>query len=154
MNNLNRWIYRGHRRIYGGPVWLWTALYIHRFGHVIDEYTWPIFVGDVAEPMNIGGAGWQVQPTYIHRLTDEYSRQLWVGSFSLRAHSYHCTLEPFIRHIARRSPTSLVIAAARLLRCRCCSPVAPPPPPCNRLKLGPDRHTKVIFLFLVNLFSN
>jgi hypothetical protein len=42
--------------------------YIHWFGHVIDEYTWYIFVGDVAPPTNIGGVkgdGYDPQPMNI-----------------------------------------------------------------------------------------
>jgi hypothetical protein len=35
------------------PGWLWPAPYIRRWGHIIDEYTWLIFIGDVASPMNI-----------------------------------------------------------------------------------------------------
>jgi hypothetical protein len=47
------------------PVKLCLASYIRWWRHITDEYTWPIFVGDVAGPTNIGGAGLTSTPTYI-----------------------------------------------------------------------------------------
>jgi hypothetical protein len=56
----------------GGP-------YIRRFSHITDEYT--IFVGDVAEPMNIWGSQVKSDDSYIRRCPaqiNEYSL-IYVG---------------------------------------------------------------------------
>jgi hypothetical protein len=47
------------------PVKLCLASYIRWWRHVTDEYTWPIFVGDVVGPTNIGGTGLTSASTYI-----------------------------------------------------------------------------------------
>jgi hypothetical protein len=40
------------------PGWLWPASYMRQWGHVTKEYTWLIFVGDVASLTNIRWQGW------------------------------------------------------------------------------------------------
>jgi hypothetical protein len=41
----------------GRPGWLWLALYVCQWGHVTDEYTWLIFIGNMASPKNIRVVG-------------------------------------------------------------------------------------------------
>jgi hypothetical protein len=48
-------VWARHQRIYGRTSVTMTSPYIRRFGHVIDEYTCPIFVGCMAKLTNIGG---------------------------------------------------------------------------------------------------
>jgi hypothetical protein len=64
-----------HQRIYEPSDLIFTGPYIRQWSHVTDEYTWHVFVGDVAPPTNIWGTALSLRA----RLTDGYRRDLKTG---------------------------------------------------------------------------
>jgi hypothetical protein len=98
------------------PIWLWLAPYIRRFSHVIDEYTWPIFVGDMDEATNIRGA-WL---TGMAQLYSSVNRWIYVefGNQAFPSLSLFFAMPlQFIQNqsqccICLRSPPSPPVAAA------------------------------------------
>jgi hypothetical protein len=81
-----------HQRIYERSDLIFTGSYIRQWSHVTDEYTWHVFVGDVAPPTNIWGTALSLRA----RLTDGYRRDLKTGVsfFSLSPRALHFNHSP------------------------------------------------------------
>jgi hypothetical protein len=138
-------VWAGNRRIYGlsdltltGPIYSLDWL-------ITDEYTCPIFIGDVAESTNIGDTGYTVR---VHLYSSVTSIQF---PFTLAHHATN-TFLPMLRACPRPRPHCRCLPHRRHYRARAaCLPAAAP-----RL-WRPHRSVvccqpRNLFLFLINVF--
>jgi hypothetical protein len=140
--------------------------YIHQWHHVTDEYTWPIFIGEVASLTNIGGAELMVFFILLSLIFPELPQtEMLPPPFSLSHHPPF--LEPLSSASRRRPPLPKQLPSLRSRMrttaepdtttaqsqspttassgCRCCRPIAAAisdrAPPCRRVALNHRRAT-------------